>query len=202
MRIQGAPGIWVHPQHAEGHFHDVARRREDFPKVRFWTKHQWTQYKKSLPTDFARVNLRGGTRAANGVNVRYGFMQNPVGESVSGYRATEARARFREYTVYLHHRGRAPDTWSRGLDLEDRIGYERWMRAMCPELQYCDGNWMCAEIAVKEYPQWKPAYERRLARRRLEAAKRAEALLAGGTVDTGDLPHKIGMSWYSPVTVC
>lgn len=53
--------------------------------------------------DFTKSCARGGTRAADGVNVRYQFIEDPVdGTVVSGYRASEIRARFREFAVYLY----------------------------------------------------------------------------------------------------
>ncbi|KAH9846599.1 hypothetical protein C2E23DRAFT_907671 [Lenzites betulinus] len=172
---EGAPGVWRHPRHQAGHFYDTPHNHSDFPKVKWWTKQQWTKHKRSISHDFGRVNLRGGTRASNGENVRYTFIQDAQGEPISGYCASAIRSRFREYAVYLYNRGRAPDTWSRGLDLQDKIGYERWMRATCPEVQYCDGNWICTEIAIKEYPQWKPAFEKRVARKQAHAAALLQA---------------------------
>lgn len=107
------------------------------------------------------------------------FIEDAEGCGVDGFRASDARARFREFAVHLHNHERAPVTWARGLDPADNIAYIAWMRATCPELQYCHNDWKASELAIREYPQWKPAYELRLERRRLRLAKRAALQAAG-----------------------
>lgn len=151
--------------------------------MRWWYKSDWVKHEKSTIRDFSKSNERGGTRAANGVNVRYQFMENTQGVVVSGYRATDARARFREFNIHLYNAGRAPDTWVRGIDSQDRVNYDAWMSKMVPELRLCHNNWKARELAVKEYPQWKPAYDKRVRRRKELAEKRAAALLLNGEGD-------------------
>ncbi|KAL1937341.1 hypothetical protein VTO73DRAFT_13802 [Trametes versicolor] len=164
-----------------------ALRRQDYPQVRWWYKSDWVKHEKSTIRDFSKSNERGGTRAANGVNVRYQFMENTQGVVVSGYRATDARARFREFNIHLYKAGRAPDTWVRGIDSQDRVNYDAWMAKMVPELRLCHNSWKARELAVKEYPQWKPAYDKRVRRRKELAEKRAAALLLDGAATNDDV---------------
>ncbi|KAJ2988035.1 hypothetical protein NUW54_g9240 [Trametes sanguinea] len=35
-----------------------------------------------------------------------------------------------------------------------------WMRATCPELQYCESDWKTHDLAKTEYPQWKASYNK------------------------------------------
>ncbi|CDO78239.1 hypothetical protein BN946_scf184571.g2 [Trametes cinnabarina] len=140
---------WTHPQLSAGVYEDIPRRREDFPNVRLWYKQDWSAAKNSRIKDFGQPVQRGGTRAAQGENVRYDYIQDAHGNTVDGHRAAHIRERFRDFCVYLHNRpGGAPDTWARGT-----------------ELQYCDNDWKIHDLAKTEYPQWKASYDRRVKRR-------------------------------------
>ncbi|KAI0349118.1 hypothetical protein OH77DRAFT_1432345 [Trametes cingulata] len=133
-----------------GHPAEVPLRRQDFPKVEWWHRKDWRKHKKSQPTEFGKSKKRGGTRAANGENTRYGFIEDANGNPVDGFRAAAIRARFRVYAVYLYNRGRAPDTWARGIEPQDRLAFDSWMCATCPELRYCEGNWKAQEVGILE----------------------------------------------------
>ncbi|OJT09334.1 hypothetical protein TRAPUB_14207 [Trametes pubescens] len=150
----------LQPQSPHAPVEVPALRRSDYPQVQWWYKSDWVRHKKTAVPDFSKSNARGGTRAANSVNVRYQFMENTKGAVVSGYRASDARARFREFAIHLYKLGHAPDTWVRGIGSQDRVDYDAWMCKMCPELQLCHNSWKARELAVMEYPQWKPAYDK------------------------------------------
>ncbi|OJT08356.1 hypothetical protein TRAPUB_748 [Trametes pubescens] len=184
----------MHTQFANGCFEDIPRKREDYLKVTFWYKKEWNKHLKEDIVEFGKSTQRGGTRAANGENVRYQFVQDGGGIVVDGHRAGEMRARFREFGVHLHNHDRKPDTWANGLDPEDNIAYTAWMRATCPELQLCHNDWKSRHLAVREYPQWKTAFEKRLKRRQLRLETIA-ALEAAGKSTQGEL---LGILTYVP----
>ncbi|OJT04873.1 hypothetical protein TRAPUB_4368 [Trametes pubescens] len=164
------------------HVPETVYHQKDFPKIRWWYKNDWMKHSKQTVHNFTKSCARGGTRAADGVNVRYQFIEEPAdGTVVSGYRASEIRARFGEFAIYLYVLKRAPDTWARGLTAQDRVDYDAWMRKTCPELQYCNNNWKAKHIAVTEYPQWKPAYDKRVHARE-EKAKCAALEAASGDI--------------------
>ncbi|CDO76198.1 hypothetical protein BN946_scf185037.g21 [Trametes cinnabarina] len=154
-------GVWVHPKLPGGFYEDIPRRREDFPKVKWWYKKDWRKHEANLSCEFGKVKQCGGTRAASGENVRYEFISDADGNPIDGFQASAIRAQFREYVLLLFKEDRAPTSWARGLDPREKVKYEAFMRATCPELQYCDNNWLCKAIGVMEYPQLWPTFAKK-----------------------------------------
>ncbi|KAI0629969.1 hypothetical protein C8Q77DRAFT_1160961 [Trametes polyzona] len=149
---------------------DKPRRQDAYPEVPYWTAAQWREEeKKKAPTPGQR-KAHGATLVSQGINRTLPWLTYTDGRPVNGHDCTEIRRRAREFFLYLHNEGRAPDTWAHGADAKIKGEFDQWMRAHSVELQLCDRNWKAQKIATLTYPQWRSKLKKRLERHRTRDA--------------------------------
>ncbi|CDO76122.1 hypothetical protein BN946_scf184876.g15 [Trametes cinnabarina] len=149
----------------------MIRQREDYPKVPFWRKRDWLQNPKAVQEPGKRVQ-RGGTRAANGINVTMRYITDTDGNVIDGYRASAIRKSLRLFCIFLWNEHRAPKSWKRGADAWVTERYYAWMTSRHPELQFCEDNWWAEQVAVDNYSQWRRKYISYLAKEEKKKLKK------------------------------
>ena len=125
------------------------KKREDYPNVRFWFTHEWTEYLNEHGTD--RDAPHGKIK---GVNVTMRYVETVNGEIIDGNRATDMRRFTRATWVWIGNQGVPPATWG-SADIKTKELYCREMRGLFEELSLCDLDWKAEQIATDNYPSWR-----------------------------------------------
>jgi hypothetical protein len=133
----------------------VMVRREDFPAVKYWHRHEWND-KEDDATEVGE-RARGKSRSAKGMNVKERFIEDEKGQTIDGHRARDIRAHARSIWIALADRKRAPATWGKA-DMETIRNYRHEMKAKFPELRLCDNDWKADLVATINYPSWRTNY--------------------------------------------
>jgi len=129
-------------------------RQEDYPKIKFWFKRQWTEFSNDHPTNATSgVQARGRSRAAQGINVTMQYVELEDGTVISGDRATEIRKFARAIWVSVAKTGAPPSKWGQA-DIQTRQRYLSSMGSRFQELRFCDLEWKVDQIATDNYPSW------------------------------------------------
>jgi hypothetical protein len=129
-------------------------RQEDYPKIKFWFKRQWTEFSNDQPKNATSgLQARGRGRAAQGINVTMQYVELEDGTVISGDRATEMRKFARAIWVSFSKTGVPPSKWGQA-DIQTRQQYLSEMGSCFPELRYCDLEWKIDQIATNNYPSW------------------------------------------------
>jgi hypothetical protein len=129
-------------------------RQEDYPKIKFWFKRQWTEFSNSHPTNsISGPQARGRSRAAQGINVSMQYVELEDGTIISGDRATEIRKFARAIWVSISKTDAPPSKWGQA-DIQTRQKYLSSMGFRFPELRFCDLEWKSDQIATDNYPSW------------------------------------------------
>src|SRR3981081_1754145 len=84
-----------------------SKRRDDYPNIKFWFKHQWTSFLVNECSTGVEV-LHGKMK---GVNVTMRFVEFASGGVIDGNRATDIRRHARSIWVYMANTGTPPATW-------------------------------------------------------------------------------------------
>jgi hypothetical protein len=124
--------------------------RDDYPLVKYWYRHEWTNAENS---QVAMIGAPGKTRASHGENVTLRFVEDENGNIIDGFRATAIRKFSREIWSGLGNIGKAPKTWGK-VDAKVANEYRTEMGQKFPELQLCEGSWKADLIATLNYPSW------------------------------------------------
>jgi len=128
--------------------------QEDYPKIKFWFKRQWTEFSNVHATNAASgPQARGRSRAAQGINVTMQYVELEDGTVVGGDRATEMRKFARAIWVSVSKAGPLPSKWGQA-DVQTRQQYLSAMGSRFPELRFCDLDWKIDQIATDNYPSW------------------------------------------------
>jgi hypothetical protein len=132
-------------------------RQEDYPKIKFWFKRQWTEISNDHPTNATSGpqahQARGRSRAAQGINVTMQYVQLEDGTVISGDRAAKIRTFARAIWVSISKTGAPPSKWGQA-DIQTRQQYLSTMGSRFPELRLCDLEWKIDQIATDNYPSW------------------------------------------------
>jgi hypothetical protein len=129
-------------------------RQEDYPKIKFWFKRQWTEFLNDHPVNATSgPQARGRSRAAQGINVSMQYVQLEDGTTISGDRATEIRKFARAIWVSFSKTGAPPSKWGQA-DIQTRQQYVSGIESRFPELRLCDLEWKSDQIATDNYPSW------------------------------------------------
>jgi hypothetical protein len=158
--------------------HIVALRREDYPKIRFWTRQDWNSAAQVpvLEVDeegevFPELDeeeegskepspspgpacARGRHRAAKGINVTMKYIELEDGTVIDGYRAAEIRRYARSLWVQMALDDKLPATWSDG-DATSLATYNESMAKRFVELRFCAADWKASLVAIDNYPSWR-----------------------------------------------
>ena len=128
--------------------------REDYPKIKFWFKRQWTEFSNNHSTNSTSgPQARGRSRAAQGINVTMQYVELEDGTIISGDRATEIRKFARAIWVSISKKGALPSKWGQA-DIQTRQHYLSSMGSRFSELRFCDLEWKSDQIATDNYPSW------------------------------------------------
>jgi hypothetical protein len=131
-----------------------ALSREDYPDVKFWTKRQWNEASADALVDVTLgPQVRGRTRAAQGINVKMRYVEQRDGTIIDGDRASEIRKFARAIWVSIAKRGPLPPKWGQA-DVETRRQYCNGMASRFLELRLCEHEWKAEQIATNNYPSW------------------------------------------------
>lgn len=129
-------------------------RQEDYPKIKFWFKRQWTEFSNDHSTNgTSGLQARGRSRAAQGINVSMQYVELEDGTVISGDRATQIRKFARAIWVSVSKTGAPPSKWGQA-DIQTRQQYLSTMGSRFPELRFCDLEWKMDQIATDNYPSW------------------------------------------------
>jgi hypothetical protein len=120
--------------------------REDYPLVKYWHRHEWT----NADCLVAMIGAPEKARASQGENVTMRFVEDENGNIVDGFRATAIRKFSREIWSGLGNIGKAPKTWGK-VDAKVAAEYRSEMGRKFPELRLCEGNWKADHIATLNY---------------------------------------------------
>jgi hypothetical protein len=127
---------------------------EDYPKLKYWYRHQWTGQKGSGKSESNAEPTRGGSKASSGVNVATTYVETAQGEPIDGYRARAVRkaahALFEQYLGV----GKAPKTWG-AAQHEVKLHFTHHMVTQYPELGFCDDYWKPHYLATAIYSSWR-----------------------------------------------
>jgi hypothetical protein len=114
--------------------------QDNYENVKFWTKAEWTGYKK----DQADRDQDCG---------KLSFLTDEDGDIVSKGRlqemSTEARTLFNELYRYSHD----PQTWGSHGRTAGAF-FSNCMRQKFPEFRWCEGDWKVHAFAMVRYPNW------------------------------------------------
>ncbi|OBZ71667.1 hypothetical protein A0H81_08372 [Grifola frondosa] len=136
---------------------DTPLRRDDFPNVRYWDKRtytiQATATKRIAKLD-DKPKQRGQTRAANGENVMFPFLEDEHGNELNGIKISTIRSVARGLWRELDEHGQAPEKWGKATNAVSALFY-REMRAKFPEFKLCDDNWKLRELPQRPYEEGK-----------------------------------------------
>ena len=163
---------------------DLNINRDDYPLVKYWYRHEWTNAENS---QVAVIGAPGKARASQGENVTLRFVEDENGNMIDGFRATTIRKFSREIWSGLGTIGKAPKSWGK-VDSKVAAEYRTEMGRKFPELRLCDGNWKADLIATLNYPSWysnniEKESMKRTSVEAIPAAKRSK-------VTTGQVLHK------------
>jgi hypothetical protein len=129
-------------------------RQEDYPRIKFWFKRQWTEFLIDHPTNaISGSQSRGRTRSSQGINVTMKYVELEDGTVISGDRANEIRKFARAIWVSVSKTGTQPSKWGQA-DIQTRQQYLSAMGSRFPELRFCDLDWKIEQIATDNYPSW------------------------------------------------
>ncbi len=128
-----------------------------YPKVCFWTKQDWKDYKTSCKDCSNLVatsssGVQGGTRAAIGKNVQVQYIKHTDGKMVDGGIVTEIRDHARRIWQGLWSRGLASRTWG-ATTQEVQDTFVCSIEKHFPMLQFCDNHWKAQAISTANYLQ-------------------------------------------------
>ncbi|KAG6825574.1 hypothetical protein H0H92_003224 [Tricholoma furcatifolium] len=147
------------PPHSQSHIlrHQTRTpvlRQEDYPKVKYWFKHEWTAAQRERKdSGDGREVTRGGARTAKGVNVMQQFIEDENGGVVDGFMASDIRKHARALWNSFADAGCHPTTWGK---ISNTVAETFWeeMRRRFPVLSLCHNNWKVEQIATDNYPAW------------------------------------------------
>lgn len=135
--------------------------REDYPKIKFWTRHSWTAANKKAndsTTVQRKAAERGGTRMANDENVTMRFVEDAEGVAIGGRRAQDIRRRMRGIFWHLADQPGGPaSTWTGYAGIKQQYYYQDMGKAF-PELRLCELDWKADKLAIDGYPSWYQTY--------------------------------------------
>ena len=169
--------LLTHIPAASTYNHSVPLRREDYPKVRFWTRQDWNSatqvpvlevdeegeafpeldeeeegFKEPSPSP-GPACTRGKHRAAQGINVTMKYVELEDGTVVDGFRASEIRRYARSLWVQMALDDKLPATWS-DADATSLATYNESMAQRFIELRFCAVDWKANLVATDNYPSW------------------------------------------------
>jgi hypothetical protein len=124
--------------------------RENFAHISFWTQKEWTSYKSKQQND--------GVLAGDQGVKPFDFIESEDGIPVSGERIKAitrgCRELFQSIRVMWEQAGRkAPETWGKMTHGNKEL-YRQKIKALYPELAFCEGDWKCEALATNLYPGW------------------------------------------------
>jgi hypothetical protein len=139
----------------------VPKKREDYPKIRFWLKHEWTKSLAECGTD---VDAPHGKK--KGENVAMRFVETADGNMINGHRAESIRRHARSIWVYIAKGGTPPATWG-SADLKTKELYCREMCNVFEELSLCNLDWKAEQIATDNYSSWHTTWVKQIEKSQL-----------------------------------
>jgi hypothetical protein len=113
---------------------------DDHDAVRFWKKSEWQ-------------NFEEGERKRNRNTVKFSFICDESGDSVSSSRIDEIGDAAKLAWNELYHFRLAPTTWAKKIDRANEY-FSNTMRTKFPEFRLCQGDWKLQEFATERYPAW------------------------------------------------
>ncbi|KJA13935.1 hypothetical protein HYPSUDRAFT_209121 [Hypholoma sublateritium FD-334 SS-4] len=157
-----------------------ALRREDYPRVRFWTRQDWNAASQEQileleqpdeseafpeldieegdepkePSPAGRACARGKHRSAQGINVAMKYIENEEGTVIDGYRGAEIRRYARSLWVQMALDDKLPKAWG-NADATSLSTYNDSMAQRFPELRLCASDWKANMVAIDNYPSWR-----------------------------------------------
>ena len=150
-----------------------SKKRQDYPNIKFWFKHEWTTFLNECGTGVEAPHGK-----IKGVNVTMRFVELTNGDTIDGNRAADIRRHARSIWVYMAKTGTPPATWG-SADLKTKEFYCREMRNRFEELSFCDVDWKAEQIATDNYPSWRATWTKQQ-----EKNETAKSLVQGSDGNT------------------
>ncbi|KAJ6566791.1 hypothetical protein B0H19DRAFT_1257977 [Mycena capillaripes] len=125
--------------------------KNDYPLVQFWRQADY--FTRDGVSNNNGPNPRGGTLAAQGINVTMGYVETQDGIAVDGFRRTAIGKVAAQIWHGFLAMGIAPAKWGNASQTVVTL-YENEMCRKFPELRYCADNWKARQIATANYPSW------------------------------------------------
>jgi len=133
---------------------DTLPKRKDYPKVKFWYKHDWSTFKGSAnSTDIGVEPVRGKSLMSKGINKNAKYIEDADGEPVDGYKLRDILSHARAIWESFKTIRRAPSSWGKA-DAEVAQRYRHEMRAKYPQFALCENDWKADQLATEHYPSW------------------------------------------------
>ena len=156
----------------------ISLRQEDYPHVRFWTRHDWNSATQVQVLELDEEGeifpeadeeedgsnqpvpspnpacARGKRRASQGINVAMKYIENEDGTVIDGFRAADIRRYARSLWVQMALDNKLPATWS-DADAASLTYYSTSMAQRFSELRLCASDWKANLMATDNYPSWR-----------------------------------------------
>jgi hypothetical protein len=133
---------------------DTLPKRMDYPKVKFWYRHDWNKFKDGANSTNVGVEpVCGKTLMSKGINKNTKYIEDADGKPVDGFRLRDIRAHTRAVWESLKNVNRAPSSWGKA-NAEVAQLYRHEMRTKFPEFALCENDWKADHLATESYPSW------------------------------------------------
>ena len=127
--------------------------KRKFPNIKYWRRQDWNSRTTTTTEVNNQVGIRGKSRIAAGINVKFSFVENEDGTPVDGFRISGITNQMREIWRECHSQGIVPVTWGKGTS-SFKTFFRLQMYGYAPELRLCEDNWKLEQIATVNYSGW------------------------------------------------
>ena len=138
---------------------NIPLKQNDYPKVKFWNRGDWTAFQNAAKADESKMVVRGRSRASKGINVMMLYVESEDGVPVDGDTANHIRDMAKSYWDGLGDN--PPASWGKA-GLQVKSNYCRQMVKWFPDLRLCSRDWKASNIATDSYTGWHKSWQKKL----------------------------------------
>jgi hypothetical protein len=129
------------------------KRREDYPKVRFWTEKEYNNAK-----ELGNISILPSPTNHSGSSKPILFLEDekgsPMSIGISDYVRTVARGIFNGFLEKWIADNDKPIDSFMNLSLSYKEEFYRGIEKACPEVDYCEAKWKATKIGIRYYPDF------------------------------------------------
>jgi hypothetical protein len=131
---------------------------DQFPNVRWFFSQSWKEHEKAT-RDLKQPGPRGSSRADDGVNIAFPFIEDTEGRSVDGFAARQMRDSTRRILNELYPAsGPPPPSSFSKLPHRVHMRFTVMLTSVHPELKLCSASWKSSALGKSVFRSWKTTW--------------------------------------------